>query len=73
MGKVRNVGYTKGIYGLKIPQGILLAENIKRELREKHHVNLRLHPISPANDVQTSFRLQKNLTTGSVNYVINYQ
>lgn len=64
--------YTKGIYGLKIPQGILLAENIKRELREKHYVNLRLHPITPDGDVQTSFHLQKNFTTDSSTLTVNY-
>jgi hypothetical protein len=62
--------YTKGLFGVKIPDCIQEAEKIKQALRQKYHVNI---IITPSNKlVDTSFNLKINHTNGSRALAIDY-
>jgi len=62
--------YTKGLFGIKIPDCIQEAEKIKQALRQKYHLNI---VITPSNkQVDTSFSLKIDRTNGSRALDINY-
>ncbi len=62
--------YTKGLYGIEIPESIKLAEIIKQRLREKYNVSIILTPSNK--QVSTSFSMIWNRTNDSKSYDIKY-
>jgi hypothetical protein len=59
--------YTKALFEVKLPEGILLAEKIKRNLRQKYNVNINLIPMN----LTGSNNRIKEVSYGSINATSN--